>query len=362
MSEELLAEPAMSERLRLWLEGGRPGPGIRDALMVGDVDEERMRLLPASGTSLVFVEESQVETAKSLTTSTVVGYSGEFSTNGGEIGIGDSFVLQLEGYATAPYVAISCPTVFSLDEDADREAAAADADTAFASGVFPRFLLTQLVTVLDQQFWQNSGRLGTDPARLYVAEGGSELLSGPAGGSVEVSGDSCRTSAPVAGEDNARLLADNPGIGRFFGAAKVLRAAQSRFPAGVQVAGFGFRLVQGETPGERSRRDSVYVLVAEDAYYLTDLSTGKLSKVPKDVAEVVECVLSAAEPSQELQARLGLKLSGKDLSPAAQIRRSKELQKLFEHLAIAPETETPGIPAVAVPVNPALTIVPVIVT
>lgn len=364
MSEEFPRESEISERLRLWLEGGRPGPGIRDALVAGDVDEERLGLLPQSEGSLIFVEDAQVEAAQALTSSNVIGYSGEFSTNGGEIGIGDSFVLQLEGYATAPYVAISCPTVFSLEEDADREAAAADAETAFESGVFPRFLLTQLVTVLDQQFWQSSGQHGHDPARLFVPADKPVLLSGPAGGLVEVSGETCSSSVPVAGDENARLLAGNPGIGRFLGAAKVLRAAQSRFPSGAQISGFGSSLIQGDRDGERSRRDNVFVIIADEQYFVTDLRTGKLSKVPKDVAEAVETVLAGAELGQDLQARLGLKLSGKDLSPAAQVARSSELQKLFSHLSIAPgqATEPTAPPVVAVPVNPALTIVPVIVT
>lgn len=364
MSEEFSQESAVSERLRLWLEGIRPGAAIRDALVAGSVDKERIQSLPASDTSLVFVEESQVEAARELTGSTVVGYNGEFSTNGGEIGIGDSFVVQLEGYATAPYVAISCPTVFSIEENADRESVAADAETAFESGVFPRFLLTQLVTVLDQQFWQSSGRLGSDPARLFVPAGKPALLSGPAGGVVEVSGHAYSTAVPVAGEDNAELLAGNMGIGRFLGAAKVLRAAQSRFRAGAQVSGFGSSLFQGEPALERSRGDSVFVIVADEQYFVTDLRTGRLSKVPRDVAEAVETVLAGAELGRDLQARLGLKLSGKDLSPAAQVGSSTELQKLFSHLSIEMGRETDSVPppAVAVPVNPALTIVPAVIT
>ncbi|MCU1516076.1 MAG: hypothetical protein JWQ75_797 [Pseudarthrobacter sp.] len=364
MSEEFSQESAMSERLRLWLEGIRPGAGIHDALVAGAVDKDRLQLLPASEPSLVFVEESQVEAARGLTGSTVVGYNGEFSTNGGEIGIGDSFVVQLEGYATAPYVAISCPTVFSIEEDADREAVAADAETAFQSGVFPRFLLTQLVTVLDQNFWQGSGQLGTDPARLFVPAGEPALLSGPAGGAVTVSGGTYSTAAPVAGEDNAGLLAANKGIGRFLGAAKVLRAAQSRFSDAAQVSGFGTSLVAGGPDSERSREDSVFVIIADGQHFVTDLRTGRLSKVPKDVAEAVETVLAGAELGPDLQGRLGLKLSGNDLAPAAQIGRSKELQKLFAHLSIetGPAADPVAPPAVAVPVNPALTIVPVIIT
>lgn len=366
MSEEISQESAVADRLRLWLEGGRPQAGIRDSLVAGTVDEGRIKLLPSSGESLIFVEESQAQAAQALTGSTVVGYNGEFSTNGGEIGIGDGFVVQLEGYATAPYVAISCPTVFAIEEDSDRDAVAADADVAFESGVFPRFLLTPLVTVLDQHYWQNNGRLSSDPARLFVPAGGAEILSGPAGGAVKVSASQYSSEAPVAGEANAEFLVQNPGVGRFLGAAKVLRAAQSRLEPGARIAGFGQQLVSGDADGKlsRHREDSVFVILADEQHFITDLRTGKLSKVPRDVAEAVETVLSGAGLPAALQDRLGLKLSGKDLAPAAQVKRSKDLQKLFASLSIetGPATAMGPVPAVAVPVNPALIIVPVIVT
>ncbi|WP_284976548.1 hypothetical protein [Arthrobacter sp. efr-133-TYG-104] len=364
MSEDLTQEAAFSERLRLWLEGTRPALGVHDALVVGALSDEAMTSLPGSEESLLFVEESQVEAAQALTRSRVVGYNGEFSTNGGEIGIGTNFVVQLEGYATAPYVAISCPTAFSIEEDADREAVAADAATAFETGVFPRFLLTQLVTIVDQEFWHRCGQLGSDPARLFVPAGSSLMLSGPAGGGVEINDGAYTTHSPVAGEENAKMLSENSGIGRFLGAAKVLRAAQSRFPADARISGFGSSLVDGDPAAERSRRDSVFVIVADEQYFVTELRTGRLNKVPKDVAQAVETILSGVELGAELQGRLGLKLSGKDLAPSAQIARSKELQMLFSHLGIdvSPGMDAVAPPAVAVPVNPALTIVPVIIT
>lgn len=366
MSEGISQESMVADRLRLWLEGVRPGPGIHDVLIAGLVDEAHMKLLPTSEESLVFVEESQLEIAQSFTNSKVVPYNGEFSTNGGEVGIGDGFVVQLEGYATAPYVAISCPTVFSIEEDEDREAVAADAETAFASGVFPRFLLTPLVTVLDQHYWQSGGRLESDPARLFVSAANSALLSGPSGDDVVVSGETCSTAAPVVGETNAELLSGNRGIGRFLGAAKVLRAAQSRFGGKAEVAGFGNSLLSGETSleSERSRSDSVFVIVADKQYFVTDVRSGKLSKVPKDVAVVVETVLAGVEPDQGLLDRLGLKIGGKQHSLIAQLTQNKDLQALFARLSleIVPTETAVAPPAVAVPVNPALTIVPVIIT
>jgi hypothetical protein len=298
-----------------------------------------------------------------MTSSTVVGYNGDFATNGGEIGIGDGFVVQFEGYATAPYVAVSCPTVFCVEEEADRQALAADAATAFESGKFPRFLVTPLVTVLDQQFWQRSGRSEASSTRLYVSGDPVELRSGPAGGTVST--ESFSSPDPVAGQDNASLLRDNPGVGRFLGAAKSLRGAQGRFATGVEVAGFGCSLVESDDRRalEQSRTDSVFVLISGHQYFVTDVQSGKLNKVPRDVARAVETILSGAMLGPELQARLGLSLRPDAASAEEQVNSSAELRKLFARLGIAEHAHSAAVPPpVAVAVNPALTIVPVVIT
>lgn len=209
-------------------------------------------------------------------TDQAVAYDGALEYGGGEVSVGDDLIVQLEGYATAQYVSVACPTVVSVLDDVDREVLVADALAARSSGAFPHHLVHPLVVVRDELAWIRAE---------VVAPEDAALLAGP----------------------------DGPAVQRFLGAARLLRAMRRRATGALTVDGFGGDATTTATTATTAaagttataRRDSTFVLRDDAGAYVADAVTGSMARVSDDVAAVVQGTLDGVALDAPLVERLG---------------------------------------------------------
>lgn len=200
-----------------------------------------------------------------------VAYEGVLDYGGGEITVGDDLIVQLEGYSTAQYVSVACPTVVSVVDDVDREILVADARAAHETGAFPHHLVHPLVVVRDELAWLGAGAglAGPDAA----------LVDGP----------------------------DGPAVRRFLGAVRLLRAIRRRTTGTLTVDGFGASPGAASSPRGAAavRRDAVFVVRDGVGAYVADAVAGTVARVPDDVAAAVQGTLDGTPLDAALLDRLG---------------------------------------------------------
>ncbi|NTW39144.1 MAG: hypothetical protein HGA44_04525 [Cellulomonadaceae bacterium] len=248
----------LADRLRHWFAGGKtPSAGVV-VLRAGDVLPAHMHpgsvVLHPAGADPVAPDEVRL-----------ISYDGSLEYGGGELAVGDDFIVQLEGYATAQYVSVVCPTVVSVLDDVDRETLVADARAAHALGAFPHHLVHPLVVVRDELAWIGAGA-GLD-------EQDTALLAGP----------------------------DGPVVQRFLAAARVLRALRQRLSGALTVDGFG----PAHPAVSATRRDTVFIVRDAQGQLVADGRTGAIARVSADVATAVQATLDGTPLGDSLLARLG---------------------------------------------------------
>lgn len=310
--DEALAGAA---RLKDWFEGVAV-PGRPDVFVEPEADLDPLGGVAWGADSVLFVEDSRLLEAQDAVRATpaeVVGYTGEPVWSGSELSLHHGLVVQLESYATAPYIAIVFPTVLSIRDDYDREAVLADVELAEREGVFPAYLTAALVTVADQETWTGTAARRQLASRLLLGADGV-LYRGPRLRPVNVDGadgEDAHTSSDLSDEDNAFLAGTGAAVTRFLGAARLLRAARQRFGDKLVVAGYGphapFDAAQGDVEPV-PRRDSVFVLFDGQQHLVADVRTGRVARVSEDIAGLIEATLSGQVLSARGAATLGIGL------------------------------------------------------
>jgi|GEM_PF-866859 len=253
----------LADRLRHWFTGA---PSAVSGLVV--LDERAPRALDVPAGAVVLHPRDRDDVLADLPADVrPVPYDGALAYGGGEISVGDDLIVQLEGYATAQYVSVACPTVVSVLDDVDREVLVDDARAAVETGAFPHHLVHPLVLVRDELAWLGAG--------TGLSDDDVALLRSP----------------------------DGVVVRRFLAAARVLRALRGRTSGTLTVDGFA----AGPTAphGTHDAAGTVVVVRDDASAFVAHAVTGRVSRVSADVADAVSHALVGATLDDALAERLG---------------------------------------------------------
>jgi len=252
----------LADRLRHWFTGA---PTVVSGLVVLDEDAARPVGVPAD--AVVLHPRDRDDLVVDVPSGQAVAYDGVLAYGGGEISVGDDLIVQLEGYATAQYVSVACPTVVSVLDDVDREVLVDDARAAVETGAFPHHLVHPLVLVRDELAWLGAG--------TGLSDDDAALLRGP----------------------------DGVAVRRFLAAARVLRALRGRTSGTLTVDGFASGPFAAH--GTHDAGGTVVVVRDESSAFVAHAVTGRVSRVSADVADAVSHALVGAALDDALTERLG---------------------------------------------------------
>lgn len=301
----------IKRHLMSWAAGTPPGPvsaaagGDASATVLVE-SSEHVAELRATGVigpqTVVFAPDDRAEGS--------VVYEGTATEPGQELVIGD-FYLQIQDYATSPYMTVLGPTLVRIFGGEDFSALLHDADVAREDGAFADFATAPAVQLADLPAL--GLRAGSDGPRLrlYVdAEGTmSTSTSGLALGSVgtaprdlaarwdELNEPSAAPCAVCLGDaipdaDRVDALAARPWLARYLLALDALRDLHARGIGSVHVSGFGGRL--DERIAERPAREvplGPLLLWSEDTAYVRAALAGRTFELPPDVGRLAEALL-----------------------------------------------------------------------
>jgi len=240
----------------------------------------------------------------------VTAYEGSASEPGQELVLGD-FYLQIQDYATSPYMTILGPTLVRLFGGEDLAALLEDADAAREQGTFPEFATAPAVQLADLT------GLGLNPAadgpelRLFVDAAGciSTSTTGVALGSAGATpdelaarwrelNDACKhpdtvcLGAAIDDDERVAALKSRPWLGRYLLALDALRDLHARGATGVRVSGFGGRLDEriAERP-EPDDEDGPLLLWTGEASYVRAPQGGRTFELTTEAGRLAELLL-----------------------------------------------------------------------
>ncbi|MDX6758058.1 daptide biosynthesis RiPP recognition protein [Streptomyces sp. F8] len=245
----------------------------------------------------------------------VVRYEGSLAEPGDEMSVGDSFFLQTQDYATSEYMSVIGPTLIRITEEADFDGYLADADRARNQGTFADFATDPAVRIGDLSAL-GAGPAGDGPfTRLYVRSNGEVSLSSVAlplgtvadGGAALAaewtrlnsgSAHPCAVSLGLVVPDRARTdaLTARPWLGRYLAALDAVRELRSRGITGLEVSGFGARLVPGlaelgDSAADRDDVDAPLLLWTGEQAVVHSARTGRFFSLGRAAAELAETLL-----------------------------------------------------------------------
>lgn len=241
------------------------------------------------------------------TPSAALTYRGALAAPGDRLWLDDTFVMEVQAYAVAGFLAVHGPTLLRLTGPEDLLALAADAATARDTGRLPRVAASPLVHLADTPAL---GWPGPDARalRLHVHADGS-LSATPAGDllghldhldraaldRIAAADPRGALAASVGPADVDAALADVPWLPRYLAVVAAVRAARSWGVEVQAVSGFGGRL-DDATPAEDGTRpaDRPVVVMAPDSVVVVDPVTGRGVPLDNARARALEAALDGA--------------------------------------------------------------------
>lgn len=239
-----------------------------------------------------------------------VAYTGGVADPGQELALGE-FFLQIQDYATSPYMTILGPTLVRLFGGEDHAAFLADADAAREQGTFPPFATAPMVQLGDVPGLGADDGADGPGLRLHVDSGGA-MSTSPAGATLGTVGATPRDLAErhealndasrrpcavclagaVAEEERVAALEARPWLPAYLHALDALRDLQARGIAEARVSGFGGRmdprLADRPAPGDD---DLPLLLWTEDATFARAPGTGRTFALPVQAGPLAEALL-----------------------------------------------------------------------
>ncbi|MET9610531.1 daptide biosynthesis RiPP recognition protein [Streptomyces sp. NPDC006512] len=322
---ETQARRRAKEHIMSWGSGGARPAGVPTGSVATIVLADRAHLaaLTASGLvgpgTLVFAPGS----ADGDEAAQVVGYEGSLAEPGADFALGEDFYLQTQDYASSAYMSVLGPTLVRVFGTEDFAAFCADADRAFAQGVFPEFLITPSVVIADLAALGAAGQEDGPGLRLYVGPDGSVSTS-PGGTPLGTVGETpevlatrfehvnaasevpCAVSlgAVVPEEARTAALQVRPFLARYLAAVRALRTLTAQDIGGLKVSGFGARLTPGLSAAghESDLLDAGLPLVLFTPDQAYAVHSGRVFTIGHTTARALEALLAAQDAAEDFAA------------------------------------------------------------
>lgn len=239
-----------------------------------------------------------------------VAYEGSLTEPGGEAVIADEIYLFTQDYSTSAYLSVIGPTLIRIFGDDDFQAFVEDADRARESGEFPDFLLAPAARLADLPGLGGSVEQA-GPRNRVVIDGLGRVRSSPTGselGGVELGLDVldqewrrrnaqdpepcavCLADA-VPGPTRHTALSERPWMPEYLDAIDLMRDLTARGVSGLEVAGFGRRLIDLD-PAAAPVRATALLAWNDDEAFVRDQRHGKTFRLHRDAAPAVDALLA----------------------------------------------------------------------
>lgn len=237
-------------------------------------------------------------------------YVGAAAEPGQELAFGD-FYLQIQDYATSPYMSILGPTLVKLFSSEDLAALWDDADTARETGTFPEFATAPTVQLGDlpglglgvasdgpglRLYVDAEGTMSTSTAGMPLGSLGATPQELAARWDALNEASDCPCAVCLAGtipeDERVAGIAARPWLAGYLLALDALRDLHARDVADARVSGFGGRMDAriADRPAHEGS-DFPLLLWTDAAAYVRAPRTRRTFELPLEVGRLAEALL-----------------------------------------------------------------------
>ncbi|MGP0223293.1 daptide biosynthesis RiPP recognition protein [Paenarthrobacter sp. NCHU4564] len=234
---------------------------------------------------------------------TIVPVSGAFAETGEELLIDGSLSLEIQDYVAIPFINLVGVTVVRMTTREDWQAFFDDADAARSSGHFIQQLTEVNAVLAERALLSGLATHSLVMPRLHIT-GDGRILNGPYGTRIGQVGDPLHelrlrslalhpeSSVAAVSEpgDIRRLLRERPWLPRYLAALDAWKFIPREERAATQLVGFGLSLYGALDSSSTASPDAPFILHRGGEHTLLDPKTGRLFKIGKDAATIVEAV------------------------------------------------------------------------